>query len=153
MGRSYTLCDEPPTCHMPSEIKHAAYLVNKQRRMGEDILEVEIPRCYLTKEALATFKTPVQPDDIIVMCINRRSQGVSYLIERETPNLSPEEMKTHAKELDEAMAKEWGSWNDHQSFEPRLRSKASNVIDARWVHKWKMIDGTEDQVTTLRPRL
>jgi hypothetical protein len=39
------------------------------------------------------------------------------------------------------MAKEWASWNDHQSFIPRLRSAAKNVIDARWVHKWKVVDG------------
>ena len=38
------------------------------------------------------------------------------------------------------MAKEWTSWSDHQSFEPRLRSQAKKVTDARWVHKWKMVD-------------
>ena len=64
-----------------------------------------------------------------------------YLIQRDLPELTAADAKTHAKEIEASLSKEWASWNDHAAFKPILRSKAKNVIDARWLHKWKLVDG------------
>ena len=52
-------------------------------------------------------------------------------------------LKKYSKDIDASMAKEWTSWNDHHSFIPILRNNAENVIDARWLHKWNIVDGKQ----------
>ena len=143
LSRSVTLCHEEPDTFTPGETKRAAWLINQCRDSEHDILEIEVPTYYLTQEALGSLERLPTNEELVLMCINRRTNDVSYLIERETPNLTQAEMKEHEKELEKAMAKELSSWHDHQSFEPRLRSKAKNVIHGRWVHKWKFVDGTK----------
>ena len=141
LGRSATYLTQPPEVITAKEAKDAAYLMNQAKRYTEDIAEIELPYELLDAETRTLLGRQPQPDEIIVLYADRNSGGQTHVIERDTPNLTPAECKQHAVELDKAMAKEWASWNEHASFEPRLRSKANNVIDARWVHKWKYVDG------------
>ena len=69
------------------------------------------------------------------------SHGQVYIISRECPEITGADLKTYAKEIDISMAKEWTSWNDHHIFIQFFRNKAVNVIDARCLHKWKIVDG------------
>ena len=142
LHRSATLCAHAPETFSASEAKQSAFLI-KQCRETADILEIEIPMCYLTTETLKSLGRSVDPDEVVIMHVNQYSGESCYLIERDTPNLTPEECRQHSTLLDKAIAKEWASWNDHNSFKPILRSVAKNIIDARWVHKWKMIDNVK----------
>ena len=83
------------------------------------------------------------------MEIDRRTLGLNFQIEHDLPALSPAVLKEHAKKVEESMAKEWASWNDHGSFKPRLKRKANNVIGARLLHKWKIIDGKKEMKSLL----
>ena len=83
------------------------------------------------------------------MQIDKHTLGQNFQIQRDLPELNSADVKKHEKEVDTAMAKEWTSWNDHGTSKPRLRSAATNVIDARWVLKWKIVDG----VKTVKARL
>ena len=76
--------------------------------------------------------------------LDKRTGGHSYLIEEDLPELKAADIKANQALVDAAIAKEWGSWNENGSFWPILRSKASNVIDTRCVHKWKIINGKRE---------
>ena len=55
--------------------------------------------------------------------------------------LSPEEIKTHWKLVENAVRKEVRSWYDLKTFELGHRSKLKNVLDTRWVLRWKLVAG------------
>ena len=135
------MCDEPPAVHSPSEAKAAAYLMRKHRDVMTDILELEVSYYTLTESVKKTLKRAPDPMEVVVLQVDRRTGGQDYKIERDLPELTAAERKTHAREVDAATAAEWTSWNDHGSFRPQLRSTAKNVIDCRWLYKWKIVDG------------
>ena len=64
-----------------------------------------------------------------------------YNMERELPVLTNAEEHQYAKDLGASMGKEWSSWKGYESFVPISKSKVFNTIDARWVHKFKIVDG------------
>ena len=68
---------------------------------------------------------------------------VNKVIETEMSNLTPEEQRIHRPKVLAAMLKELKSWHGHGAWIMVLRSTASNIIDSRWVLKWKMIDGVK----------
>ena len=80
-------------------------------------------------------------EEVVVLQYNRLSHEHVYLIQRDLPELTAADAKTRAKEIEASMAKEWASWNAHEAFKPILRNKAKNIIDARWLHKWKIVEG------------
>ena len=95
MHKSGGMCTHAPTVFTPSEIKYAAYLVNNNRDCHNDILEVEVPRSFLTEEVFHQLEksrdyqeTAYDDGETIVTCIDRRTGGMTYLIERDTPNLT-----------------------------------------------------------------
>ena len=65
----------------------------------------------------------------------------STVVQRENNILTLEEAQRHAKLSEQAMLDEMTQWHTlgaFQRMDPRL---ASNVIDARWVLKWKVVNG------------
>lgn len=54
-----------------------------------------------------------------------------------TDLLTPEEIKSCAKEILAATQEELEIWIDHQCFTRRPRQGARNILDVRWVAKWK----------------
>ena len=58
-------------------------------------------------------------------------------VERDDDLLTPEETKTHYDEVRAAMLKELQTWAQHGCFSRRSREGARNIIDCRWVLKWK----------------
>ena len=85
-------------------------------------------------------RTPMD-EEVVLLRYNRLSHEHVYLIQRDLRELTAADVKIHAKEIEASMAKEWASWNDHEAFKRILRNKAKNLIDARWLHKWKIVDG------------
>ena len=87
------------------------------------------------------------------------------VVERDDDILTADELRTHAKEVAAAMLKELLTWAKLKCCSRRKRRGASNVIDCRWVIKWKhevaataatsQADTTNTQVTkrVIRARL
>ena len=75
------------------------------------------------------------------------------VIERDTDNLTPEEIHTHKDEVYAAMLKELLTWQKYQCFSRRQRAGAQNIIDCRWVLKWKYVDENGKKVRVIRARL
>ena len=63
------------------------------------------------------------------------------VVERKDNILSREEALQHEKACNQAMLDELKRWLNLGAFERVSKKHASNVIDARWVLKWKMVNG------------
>ena len=59
------------------------------------------------------------------------------VVQRDDDTLTAEELRIHAKEVAAAMLKELLTWAKLKCFSRRLRKDAKNIIDCRWVIKWK----------------
>jgi hypothetical protein len=63
------------------------------------------------------------------------------VVEREMNVLTLEEARAHEAEVRQAMKDELKRWADLKAFQRFPKDQADNVIDSRWVLKWKEIDG------------
>ena len=63
------------------------------------------------------------------------------VVEREQNIISREEALKHDKECNQAMLDELKRWLNLGAFERVSEKHAGNVIDARWVLKWKVVNG------------
>ena len=72
------------------------------------------------------------------------------VVETDTELLSPDEFITHAKAVAQAIYDELGIWINHNCFERRTRYGARNILDVRWVAKWKFIKDPTDPSKMIR---
>ena len=63
------------------------------------------------------------------------------VVERENNILSRDEALQHEKACNQAMLDELKRWLNLGAFERCQKEHAGNVIDARWVLKWKVVNG------------
>ena len=63
------------------------------------------------------------------------------VVEREQNIVTLDEARAHSKECGKAMLDELTRWLNLGAFEGSPRKDATNVIDARWVLKWKEVNG------------
>ena len=59
------------------------------------------------------------------------------VVQRDDDTLTPEELKAHASEVAASMLSELKTWARLKCFSRRNRAMAKNIIDCRWVIKWK----------------
>ena len=114
--------------------------------------QVEIGASLLHSESWQQLGRKPEEGEIIVYTATPGSKKGTYTIQRDLPILTKEEDVRYKDQLGAAIMKERQSWYDRGSFVPILKSKAKNVIDGRWVHKWKIIDGTRQIKSRLRVR-
>jgi len=105
------------------ELAYADYtwklLPDVPREPDPSLNEVVVVRMYLSKTA-------------------GNQQGKRIVnIERDDDLLTPAEVKEHHEEIQLAMLKELKTWAQYKCFSRRARTGARNVIDCRWVLKWK----------------
>ena len=62
------------------------------------------------------------------------------VVQREANLLDAEEARKYPNEVRRAMLEEFQRWLNLGAFERMPKEDASNLIDARWVLKWKKID-------------
>ena len=76
------------------------------------------------------------------------------VIERDTDLLTNEELVKCRPEIESAILKELETWTKFKCFSRKARRLAKNVIDTRWVLKWKWIKDSEGkQKRIIRARL
>ena len=63
------------------------------------------------------------------------------VIEREMNILAPDELKKYARDVAEACLLELQRWCGMGMFTRMSRKRATNLVDSRWVLKWKLIGG------------
>ena len=69
---------------------------------------------------------------------------LTKVIETEMLILTPHEVKLHKSRVESSQLKELLSWHNLGSWSLVPRATAFNVIDSRWVIKWKLIDGKKE---------
>ena len=63
------------------------------------------------------------------------------IIRRETDIVTPEEMIQYKDMIDAATVAEYRTWEKYKCFKRIPKSEAKVLIDARFVAKWKFVDG------------
>jgi len=71
--------------------------------------------------------------EVLTLQIYLATNVKKAVIERDTDNLTAEELRKHHEEVAAAILQELLTW---QSFSRKLRKFARNIIDTRWVVKW-----------------
>ncbi len=91
----------------------------------------------------------LEPDDIVVFKVGRKDVR-REVVKRDDDTLTTEQVQSHWGEVQAAMLKELQTWSDHKCFSRRPREGARNVIDTRWVIKFKMEQSTTAIVNHIR---
>ena len=91
---------------------------------------------YPPETNLLDLTTRPQADEMVLlqMGVNKVRQTV---VKRDDDVLTPAELQEHRQEVRQAMLKELQTWNKLKCFSRRPRRGARNIIDVRWVHKFK----------------
>ena len=100
-------------------------------------MEIELPGYYAK---MLSVPKPAGPGETTVLRVHIASGLKKAVIERDTDNLTPDEIKNHHDEAVASMLKELMTWAKYKCFSRRPRTGAQNIIDCRWVIKWKSVE-------------
>ncbi len=107
-------------------------------------LEFDSSLAYLLED----LPRKLTPHEIAVQILYQSGKK-TVVIERDTDLLTAEDVAAHAAKVSAAMLKELQTWKKYGCFSRKQRAQARNIIDTRWVLKWKYVDGER----TIRARL
>ena len=82
----------------------------------------------------------LEPDTIAVWQVSSSSSSPMAVIEKDLPLLTANEMKEFLPEVNAACLEELREWVRLCHLRRRKRRDSRNIVDMRWVIKWKMID-------------
>ena len=103
--------------------------------MWNDIVEYDVQ-----DGGASGSSTPASASSYLSFPTYPQSDSQGQLIEKEYNILSLDEARQNQGDCEQAMFDELKRWYDLGAFERQKRSEAKNVLDARWVLKWKLID-------------
>jgi len=93
---------------------------------------------YYGEAAKLVYDRPRAPADgetlVAKMYLNGARRAVA---QRDDDILTADELRVHAKEVAAAMLKELLTWAKLKCLGRRSKREANNIIDCRWVTKWK----------------
>ena len=127
-----------------------AYATSHSTLDTSEVNENGVPyiEVYITRD-MAAWMCDTYTDEPHVMKIYASEEIKREVIRRETDIATPSEMIEHKDLMDTATIAEYKTWLKYQCFERIPKSEAKVLIDARFVAKWKFVDG----VRTIRMRM
>ena len=78
-----------------------------------------------------------KPYEVAVLRTDKASQVRRAVVQRDDDLLTPAEVVKHSDEVAAAKLKELETWAKYKCFSRRPKQGARNVIDCKWVLKWK----------------
>ena len=96
---------------------------------------------------------PVGENEILVFQTSAKSATRRIVVQRDDDLLTPTQVSEHWNEVQKARLKELATWNDLKCFSRKLRRDAHNIIDTRWVIKFKWVQKDGKWVRIIRARL
>ena len=93
----------------------------------------------------------MQTNDVAVLRIGPGHK--TAVIKRETDLLTNEELLQHSKLADAAILEELQTWHGHRCFRRQWKKDAYNVMDSRFVAKWKIFEDTSGKKRIIRMRM
>ena len=119
--------------------------------------EVEILLTSETAGQILNLEPAVMPDEFLIYKVGGKGSVRTSVVKRDDDVLSPEEVKQHWTDVCKAMVKELQTWVKLGCISRKARSVARNVIDTRWVLKWKWdtptvsVEGSRAEDKSLKP--
>ena len=86
---------------------------------------------------LSDVPRPPQEGEVVVLRIYHATNAKKAVVKRDDDILTKEEILQHREEIEAAMLAELNTWAKFKCFSRKLRKNARNIIDSRWVLKWK----------------
>lgn len=107
----------------------------------DDGIEIEFSpeMCKLLEQA-----PQIEKDEVLVAYITKaknKSNKIKLMVEKNFDILSEADVWAHWKEVEVGTRKEVASLHENKTFVLQDRATAKNVLSARFVHKWKLVDG------------
>ena len=96
-----------------------------------------------TSSHLLACPVRVSHDEELVLKIEN-NETRRAVVKRDDDVLTPQQQTEHWGEIEQAMMKELQTWAKLQCFSRKPRREARNIIDTRWVLKFKWEEGTVD---------
>ena len=117
-----------------------------------EFVEVRVP--FVWAPVFTDLERPAVAGEVICLRIYLGTPIKKTVIERDTDDLTNEELITHREAVTTAIATEVKTWQHYKCFPRRAKQGARNVIDCRWVIKWKFVqDDGGQMVFIIRARL
>ena len=91
-----------------------------------------LTNCFIDAQKLAA-------DEEVAIRVYHATSKVE-VVKRASDVLTPEEFIKHKAEIDQATLEELRIWHDYGCFKMVPRQGARNIIDSRFVTKWKVKD-------------
>ena len=120
--------------HLPAD-----RIVLSRIQLSPSIPEGTIEWPPITAHWLVGLPRGLDHDEVLIMRIRVDGQ-YQATVEREARELSPEEKIEHRVAMAQAMFDELERWHKLQAFARRPRRTCGNLLDCRWVIRWKCVD-------------
>ena len=96
-----------------------------------------------TWKLLDDVHTAPREGEVVVLRIYHSEQVKRSVVVKDDDTLTKEEMIKFSAEVEAAMLQELQTWAKYKCFSRKMRKHARNVIDSRWVIKWKWDQDTQ----------
>ena len=112
-------CTVPADYHLISAAQEHGLPAGSLKEEDPDFVEIEFPSFY---SKLLPDCRPVTEGDIAVLRVYLQSGVKTAVIQRDTDNLTPDELAKHKDEVMAAMLKELQTWAKYKCFSRRPRA-------------------------------
>jgi hypothetical protein len=114
-----------------------------------EYIDIEYPG--ETSKLLSLPRQP-GPGEVAILRTYLAAGARKAVIERDTDLLTAEELEKHKAEVEAAVLAELTTWANFKCFSPKKRRTATNIIDSRFVYKWKYetVDGVPRRIIRAR---
>ena len=133
----FALTSGPPEVCVDSAAEPS--LVFNTKELKEEPLKLEFSK--QAARYLATFDKQLASNETLVLNMTGEAEAV---IERANNILTRQEALENVDRCRRAMVKELLRWNGHQAWRRGSKASARNVLQSKWVLKWKNIQGERD---------
>ena len=88
------------------------------------------------------------PEHVLIFKLTEQEEDARrQVVKRDDDLLTAQQIKDHWEECIKAMMKELATWHSMKCFSRKPRHQARNIIDTRWVLKWKYDKPLVDALT------
>ena len=135
-----TADDTWPLHHAPPVLTYSSWTPTVETSLGKpekmSYMEVELP--WYMARLWHDITDDVQRDEVLILQSTIHNTTTT-VIKRDLHNITPAEAKLHPEAVRDGMHAEVKQWIDLKSMRRQKLHLADNLVDGRWVLKWKVV--------------